>query len=74
MLIHAQIALGKRVLADADTVVQVGKNMPNIVGQAGAHAVACVASAGSMSLRASASIKVSIQASASVTTRAGAGG
>lgn len=74
MLLHAQIALGKRVLADADTVVQVSRNMPNIVAKAGAHAVACVASAGTMTVSASASIKVSVQASASVTARAGAGG
>lgn len=74
LLLHAQIALGKRVIADADTVVQVGKNMPGIIGKAGTHAVACVASAATMTVSASASIKVSVQASASVTARAGAGG
>lgn len=74
LLLHAQIALGKRVLADADTMVQVGRNMPNIVAKAGIHAVSCVASAGTMTVNASASIKVSVQASAGVTTRAGAGG
>jgi hypothetical protein len=74
MLLHAQIALGKRVLADADTMVQVGGNLPNIIGQAGAHAVACVAAAANMSVHATASIKVTVQASANVSARAGAGG
>jgi hypothetical protein len=74
LLLHGQIALGKRVLADADTMVAVGGNLPRIVEQAGAHAVACVAAAGNMSVQATASIKVSVQASANVSARAGAGG
>ncbi|MBI5533915.1 MAG: hypothetical protein HY898_14430 [Deltaproteobacteria bacterium] len=74
MLLHAQIALGKRVIGNADTMVQVGRNLPNMVGQAGAHAMACVAAAANMSIHATASIKVSVQASANVSARAGAGG
>lgn len=73
LLLHAQIVLGQRILQDAEVVVQIGKNMPGIVGQAGMRAAACIAAAASASVQASMSIKVSVQASASVSGRAGAG-
>lgn len=73
-LLHAEWVLGKRVLADADVVVKVGQNLPGIVGNAGARALACVGAAANASVRASMSIKVTVQASASVSGRAGAGG
>jgi hypothetical protein len=73
MLLHAQIVLGQRILNNAEVVVQVGKNMPGIVGQAGMRAAACIATAASASVQASMSIKVTVQASASVSGRAGAG-
>ena len=71
-LLHAEIALGKRVIQDARVVVQVGAQLPKIIGDAGAQAVACVAAASSASVKASARIDVSVQASASVSGRAGA--
>lgn len=73
LLLHAQIVLGQRILQDAEVVVQVGKNMPSIVGKAGVRAAACVASAASATVQASMSIRVTVQASASVSGRAGAG-
>jgi len=72
LLLHAEVVLGKRVLADADVMVQVGQNMPKIIERAGVRAVACVASAANLSIRATATIKVSVQASVSVSGRAGA--
>jgi hypothetical protein len=68
-LLHAQIALGERLIGDIEVVVRVGQQLPRIVGQAGVNALACVAAAGEASARASANIKVSIQASASVSGR-----
>jgi hypothetical protein len=53
-------------------VVDVGAQLPKIVGDAGAQAIACIAAASSASVRASARINVSIQASASVSGRVGA--
>ena len=73
-LIHAEGALGRRRAGDAEVVAQVGAQLPRIVGQAGGHALACIAASADASVRASASIKVSVQASASVTGRVGAGG
>jgi hypothetical protein len=52
-LLHAQWVLGQRVMADIETTVQVGKNLPGIVGEAGVHAIACIANAASVSARAS---------------------
>ena len=73
-LLHAQIALGKRVLADAEVLGQVGAQLPQIIGQASAHAAACVAAGANATVNATASIKVSVQASASVSGRVGVGG
>jgi len=72
-LLHAEWVLGKRVLADADVVVKVGRNLPGVVGHAGARALACVGAAANASVRASMSIRVTVSASASVSGRAGAG-
>jgi hypothetical protein len=74
LLLHAQIALGKRVLADAQVVGQVGAALPKIVGQAGARALACIGAAAEATASASARLNVSVQASASVSGRVGAGG
>jgi hypothetical protein len=71
-LLKAEIGLGKRVLADVRVVVDVGAQLPKIVGDAGAQAVACIAAASSASVKASARINVSIQASASVSGKVGA--
>ena len=68
--------LGERVLgsADAKVVVDVGAQLPKVVGDAGAQGLACIAAAANASVRASASINVSVQASASVSGKVGAGG
>ena len=71
-LMYAQIALGQRVMQDAQVVVQVGANMPKVVGDAGLQGLACIGAAAEASARASASINVSVQASASVSGKVGA--
>lgn len=74
LLLHAQIALGRRVFADAELLARVGADLPNVIGQAGAHAIACVAAGANASARATASLRVSVNVSASVSGRVGAGG
>jgi len=71
-LIHAELALGKRLTQSARVVISVGSNLPQVVGQAGAQALACVAAASNASVNASLRIDVSLQASASVTGRVAA--
>jgi hypothetical protein len=71
-LLYAEIALGRRLMGDAQVVAQVGAALPKIVGDAGAHALACIAGAGEASASASVRINVSVRASASVTGRVGA--
>lgn len=71
-LIHAELALGRRLAANARVVVNVGSQLPNVIGEAGAEAIACVAAASSASASASMRIDVSIRASASVTGKVGA--
>lgn len=73
-LLKAEIGLGRRIVGDARTVVQVGAELPRVIGDAGAQALACVAAASSASVKASARINVSIEASASVSGRVGASG
>ena len=73
-LLHAEIALGRRVMADAQVIGQVGAELPKIVGNAGARAIACVAASANATARASVSIRVSVQASASVSGKVGASG
>lgn len=68
-LLHAELALGKRLTQSARVVVSVGSQLPRVVGQAGAQALACIAAASNASVNASMRIDVSIQASASVTGR-----
>lgn len=72
-LLHAELALGKRLVGSARVVVNIGGQLPKVVGNAGAQALACVAAAANASVKASARINVSIQASASVSGRVGAG-
>jgi hypothetical protein len=74
LLLHAQFALGKRVLADAEVLGQVGAQLPRLIGEASAHAAACVAASAESTVHATASIRVSVQASASVSGRVGVGG
>jgi hypothetical protein len=74
LLLHAQIALGRRVLADAEMLAQVGADLPNALGQAGAHAIACVGAGANASAKATASLRVTVNVSASVSGRVGAGG
>jgi hypothetical protein len=71
-LLRAEIGLGKSVIGDARTVVQIGSTLPRTLGDAGAEAMACVAAASSATVTASARIDVSIQASARVSGRVGA--
>jgi hypothetical protein len=71
-LLHAEIALGKRLTGDVQVVGQVGAQLPKIVGDAGAHALACIAASADVTARASVSIHVSVQASANVSGRVGA--
>lgn len=74
LLLHAQLALGKRILGDAQVVAQVGAALPRLLGQAGVHALACIGAAADATASASARLKVSVQASASVSGRVGVGG
>jgi hypothetical protein len=70
-LIHAQVTLGQRLVGDAKVVAQVGTQLPNLVGNAGAQALACVAAAADVAASASVRIEVSVRASASVSGRVG---
>lgn len=71
-LLHAELALGRRLIQDAQVVGQVGAQLPRMVGQAGAHAIACVGAAADAAASASVRINVSVRASAGVTGRVGA--
>jgi hypothetical protein len=72
MLLHAEFALGRRLAGSMRTVVDVGAQLPRVVGDAGAEGLACIAAASSASVQASARINVSVQASASVSGKVGA--
>ncbi len=72
VLIHAEIALGKRLIHDGQVIAKVGANLPKIVGQAGVHALGCIGAAVEASASASIQINVSVQASFKVTSRVGA--
>lgn len=74
VLIRAEIAYGKRIADDIKVLVQIGGELPGVIGQAGAHAAACVAASASAVVHAQASINVSVQASASVSGKAGVHG
>jgi hypothetical protein len=71
-LVHAEVALGRRLGGQARVLVSVGSQLPRVMGEAGAEAAACVAAASSATVNASMRIDVSIQASASVTGKVGA--
>jgi len=73
-LLHAELALGRRLMDDARVVGEVGAQLPKIIGDAGAHALACVAASADVNARASVSIRVSVQASARVSGKVGASG
>lgn len=70
-LIHAQFALGQRIGGDVDAMVGIGQRLPNLVGQAGARALGCIAAAADMSVSASISVQVTVRASAGVSGRVG---
>jgi hypothetical protein len=74
VLIRAQVAYGKRIAGHVKTLVDVGADMPEIIGDAGAHAAACVGASANAVLNAQASLRVSVQASASVSGKAGVSG
>jgi hypothetical protein len=65
------VTLGQRLLGDAKIVAQVGAQLPKLVGNAGAEAVACIAAAADVAASASIRIEVSVRASASVSGRVG---
>lgn len=73
-LLQGEFALGKRLLQDARVVVEVGGQLPKIIGQAGIQALACVGAAANLSVQASVRVQVSVEASASVSGRAGVQG
>ena len=73
-LVKAEVAYGKRIAANIDTLVQTGAELPNAMGHVAGHATACVAAAANACLSAQASLRVSVQASASVSAKAGASG
>jgi hypothetical protein len=71
-LLHAEIALGRRLEGSVRAVMSVGSALPQVVGNAGAEALACIAAASSASVQASTRIDVTLRASAGVTGRIGA--
>lgn len=73
-LIHAELALGRRLAGSGRVLINVGSQLPNVLVDAGGQALACVAAASSGVATASMRIDASIQASASVTGRVGASG
>ncbi|HSN99877.1 MAG TPA: hypothetical protein VLS89_16385, partial [Candidatus Nanopelagicales bacterium] len=73
-LLYAEIGLGRRLIQDAQVVVQVGAQLPRVVGQAGAHALACAGAAADVAASASVRLNVSVRASASISGRVGATG
>ena len=72
VLIQAEVAYGKRIADDVRALVEIGGQLPGIVGEAGLHAAACIGASASAVVHAQASIRVSVKASASVTGKAGA--
>jgi hypothetical protein len=71
LLLHAELALGRRLIGDVQVVGQIGAQLPRILGAAGSRALACVAAAADATASASARINVSVQASASVSGKVG---
>jgi hypothetical protein len=71
-LLEAEVGMGKHVLGDVETVVRIGAELPNAVGEAGGRAMACLAAGAQASAEASARIRVSVEASARVSGKVGA--
>lgn len=74
VLVKAELAYGKRIAGQIRTLVQIGGELPGIIGQAGLHAAACIGASADAVLHAQVSLSVSVQASASVSGKAGAHG
>jgi hypothetical protein len=72
-LIKAEVAYGRRLAGDVEAMVAVGADLPQVIGEASAHAVACMAASVDACASARASLTVSVQASASISGKAGAG-
>ncbi len=72
-LVHAQMALGHRLLGDAKVLAQVGASLPKLVGNAGGQALACVGAAADAAASATVRINVSVRASTNITARVGGG-
>jgi hypothetical protein len=73
-LLRAQIGYGERIAGDVQTLVQIGSELPGVLGDAGAHAAACVAAAANGVAQAQASLRVSVQVSAQVSGKVTAKG
>jgi hypothetical protein len=71
-LVHADLALGRRLANDAQILGQIGANLPRMIGQSGALAVGCVGAASNQAQAASWQMQVSLRASALITGRVGA--
>lgn len=69
ILIKAEIGYGKRLAGDIQALVEVSGDLASVIGDAGAHAAACISASGAEILQAQASIRVSVSVSASVTGR-----
>jgi hypothetical protein len=73
-LLTAQIGYGKRLVADMQALADTSADLVHVIGDVGAHATACVGAATAALFDAEASIRVSVQVSASVSGRVGAAG
>jgi hypothetical protein len=73
-LIKAEIAYGRRISGDVEALVQVGGELPSVIGDAGAHAAACIAASAEAVAHAQASLRVSVQVSAEVSGKVNARG
>lgn len=69
ILILAEIGYGERLVGDVKVLVEVSGDLAQVIGDAGAHAAACISAAGAEILQAQASIRVSVSVSASVSGR-----
>jgi hypothetical protein len=73
-LLTAQIGYGKRLVADMQALADASGDLAHVIGDVGAHATACVGAATAELFEAQASIRVTVQVSASVSGRVGAAG
>ncbi len=69
ILIRAEIGYGERLAGDIKVLVEVSGDLAQVIGDAGAHAAACISASGAEILQAQASIRVSVSVSASVSGR-----